>query len=346
MFLTPAWVCAICDNSDPDSSYTSPEELHLHLTEAHKDQFSNTILQAISRQSRVERPRRFNECPLCCFPVEDMKTLDKTISPKRRREQQRRGCNKFPRMPRDSEPQRNVPEEDAPADLGGSSDDCLEGSEDGMTFDNSEVMARHVATHLQVLMLLSIRIAAVQGGQYGEGDDVNSASADIGDSEVPSQKTSLRESQDAGSFIEPDKSGSGDEASEHANMEHDDGGIPDADVDFDGVHRQYDELAVDEDAFLQGIISSGAFQPRPEAGPATRWISRPISKRVRKRLTPISSPKSRPNTGSVRAGGGRCRLCYYKKRKVHMPVTTLQVTQVLYPFLQEQTWCALLGFSV
>ena len=75
------------------------------------------------------------------------------------------------------------------------SDDSLDAAELALTPDGAEMMARHIAAHLQVLMLLTIRLASLQDDAHpdAEDDSANSASVDHGDSDNAALTESTRE---------------------------------------------------------------------------------------------------------------------------------------------------------
>ncbi|KLU87691.1 hypothetical protein MAPG_06685 [Magnaporthiopsis poae ATCC 64411] len=263
VFPTSSWICAVCDDS-PDI-HTSPEALHEHMVQAHGDMFPTCQLQAIARQSKVERQRPWNECLLCCFPV------DKTEPPPKRRKEQlvNEADNKSRRTSfatKHPEPERED-EQDSDA-----SDDYLDVSGLALTAGNAETMARHIASHLQALMLLTIRLALLSDDHSQETQDhANSASVDPGDSGEASSTESAQDSAADTVFTEnvemPDADGETLEAADMPQVDH----VPDAIVDFDGVPRRYDGLPVEEDEFLQELIESGAYQaefkrPEPPSG--------------------------------------------------------------------------------
>ncbi|KAK4233928.1 hypothetical protein C8A03DRAFT_47631 [Achaetomium macrosporum] len=168
VFPTSGWICAMCD--DCPEIHTSPEALHGHMVQAHGDLFPEPQLQAIARQSKVERPRPWNECLLCCFTVEEAELL-----PKRRKEQLVNDAgNKSSRTSfamKHPKPEREI---DQGSDA---SDDSLDVPGLALTADNAETMARHIATHLQALMLLTIRLAFLSRDRSQETqDDANSVS--------------------------------------------------------------------------------------------------------------------------------------------------------------------------
>ncbi|KAG7286749.1 hypothetical protein NEMBOFW57_009063 [Staphylotrichum longicolle] len=234
-------------------------------------------LQAIARQSKVERLRRWNECLLCCFTVEEAEQ-----SPKRHREQfvnkagvkSRRTSFAMKHARADRADDHASDESDQPLGVAGLT----------LTDDDTEAMARHVAAHLQVLMLLTIRLVGIYGDDGHETqDDANSASVDVGDSDDGFLTRSKSELLGGiGPAEEVDMLDADDGAPEAADVAQDDLVIPDAVVDFDGVPRRHDELLPEEDGFLQELINSGAYQahlqtPHPENKQSQSRPSTPLA---------------------------------------------------------------------
>ncbi|KAL8367018.1 hypothetical protein RB595_007615 [Gaeumannomyces hyphopodioides] len=279
-FPTSGWICALCDDSP--EIYTGPEALHGHLVQAHGDLFPESQLQAIARQSKVERPRPWDECLFCCFKVEETEP-----PPKRRKEQLvNKAGNKSSRTSfaiKHPKPER---ENDQGSDA---SDDSLDVPGLVLTADNAETMARHIATHLQALMLLTIHLAFLSDDHSQETQDhANSVSVDAGDSdEAPFTKSSRESAADTVSTEDvemPDVDGEALEAVDMPQVDH----IPDAVVDFDDVPRQYDELPVEEDEFLQELTKSGAYQAHLHRLEHEDWNVRPENEGVNK-TTPKDS---------------------------------------------------------
>lgn len=256
MYLTPDWVCAVCEDSH--DIYRSAGALHLHLTEAHQDMFAASRLHAISRQSKIERPRAWNECLLCCFTVEEATAGPKTGLPKRQKKQLHQESDKRSRTAlemRDPNPPREV------EDYSDASDDSLD-VEDKLASDDAEMMARHIAGHLQTLMLLTIRLASLQNEkEEDDGQDANSDSVDPGDI---SEATRAKDPEETSETSTPEdiEMPDADEIPEDVDILSGHSSIPDADVDFTdiGVRRRYDNLAAEKDGFLQELIKSGAYQ--------------------------------------------------------------------------------------
>ncbi|KAK4102093.1 hypothetical protein N658DRAFT_351035 [Parathielavia hyrcaniae] len=259
VYVTPGWVCAVCEDSH--DVYRSAGALYLHLTEAHHDMFDASRLHAISRQSKVERPRAWNECLLCCFTVEEVTA---TGLPKRQKKQLHQHSGKRLRTTLE------IGDSSSPREVGDSSDDSDDSLdvENKLASDDAEMMARHIAGHLQALMLLTIRLASLQNEEddNDDGQDANSDSVDLGDTSDTSEATRTRtndpgEATDRGT-PEDIEMPDADEVPDHAVLLSAHSSIPDADVDFTeiGVRRQYDDLAAEKDGFLQELIKSGAYQ--------------------------------------------------------------------------------------
>lgn len=176
VYLTSSWVCPFCGLSN--TVYNSPQALYSHLTESHGEDFTSLQLQAISRQSKVEQPRAWNDCLLCCFTIEERKSVGESIVSKRQKRQPNQEAFKSNR--------KNL--EMTSPDPHGSDLDLLDTSDSDNADshqrrrkrqDLSNAVARHIATHLQTLMLLTLRFAALQSDDEGLDDDITSNSADI-----------------------------------------------------------------------------------------------------------------------------------------------------------------------
>ncbi|KAH6633953.1 hypothetical protein B0J18DRAFT_414818 [Chaetomium sp. MPI-SDFR-AT-0129] len=258
VYLTPRCVCLVCTNNR--DVYTTAEELHRHLTDAHSDIFDASKLRVIAQGSKVERPRAWNECLMCCYPVEE---VAKMAPSKRQKTQLSLDNNKrlkaaaAPELPGSSLPRKL---EDCPSP----SDDFLE-AQNKPASDDAKTMARHIAGHLQTLMLLTIRLASLQKEEDGdeEEDDADSEAAEPDNpSGVSGASDATRASDPEGGQFGPPSAGSplsDGEALEAVDVPQVDP-IPDAVVDFDAVPRPHDGLPVEEDEFLQELIKSRASQ--------------------------------------------------------------------------------------
>ncbi|KAK0708483.1 WD40-repeat-containing domain protein [Lasiosphaeris hirsuta] len=151
-----SWVCAICLDAS-SNGFQHPNELYIHMKSRHD--FSETQLAAIVHLSKIQVQRRPDICPLCCLHVEDgPEGLPKPMLPGH-------GENTVPSTVRknDKEP--------------------------------AELMARHVAAHLQALMFLTIRLMSIRDDDE-ECASVASSAVDTGDNstrKMPSRPDSPSE---------------------------------------------------------------------------------------------------------------------------------------------------------
>ncbi|KAF3063150.1 hypothetical protein CFAM422_010381 [Trichoderma lentiforme] len=149
VYLMPSWICAICE--DDHYTFGDPENLLSHMQATHIDQFSAEQIQIISRRSKISRCRSLNECPLCCFQIQDQDLKTKVVSQKRTGEPLEGNSNKSTRKSID----RSSPKLHANA-----GNSTTESSSQG-----AKIMTQHIASHLQALMALTIRIASRQTDQ-------------------------------------------------------------------------------------------------------------------------------------------------------------------------------------
>jgi len=272
VYLTSTWGCAVCDQGN--AVYQSPEALHAHISELHPNTFPPESLDVISRQSKMERPRASNECLLCCFTIENVKPETMTVLPKRQKpqvEHERRKSARTTTSMRHPATEKIVDDADLEE-----SDRFLAATGGDQDLAKTETTARHIASHLQTLMLLLMRVSSLQHEQPDDGDDSKSVSVDIGDSDgmfILSQRDTPGGSQVDGSTemqdIEP--LGGEDVVGSHlADMFYsDEMPVPDTDMDITslGVENEFDHLSPEQDAFLQTIIHSGAFRAFQEDVP-------------------------------------------------------------------------------
>ncbi|KAK6348116.1 hypothetical protein TWF718_005931 [Orbilia javanica] len=147
------WVCNFGDHST--DYFDNPEDLHDHMKKCYPDS-SITRLQAIANNSYIKRSRPSRVCPLCCRDlVQDKRknTFFSTGTRKRRKAEDNRG-------------------EIQGIDTGEESE--ASDSDEKETESPEISMARHIASHLQILMFLTIRFIKCLGG--GEGTNENTTS--------------------------------------------------------------------------------------------------------------------------------------------------------------------------
>ncbi|UKZ73754.1 hypothetical protein TrVFT333_001404 [Trichoderma virens FT-333] len=280
VYLTSSWVCTICEFSR--DIYNGPQALYSHLKELHSSDFTDAQLQAISRQSKTELPRASNDCLLCCFAVEEQGHNDEAIFPKRRKEQPKQEASKSAR--KSFEMTNPDPHSSDPgvSDTSSDSDDMDSHQQRRQrNKDRSKTVARHVAIHLQVLMLLTLRFAAILQDDDGDLDDgAKSDSVDIDErnsalvgadlgrlSHIASEADITMKDGQEGNEAEDAED---NEDSNNDDIVEDDMPVPDTDLDLQFVPRQYDDFAAKNDEFLNRLIESGAYQSwQDEIAPTT-----------------------------------------------------------------------------
>lgn len=136
-------------------------------------------MEAISRQSKIERPRAWNDCLLCCFIIKEGKSEDKPAVSKREDGQQEQVIVKSFRshfeMPSPDHAGLDLDLSDTSSD----SDSAESPQQRMQRRERSNAIARHIASHLQVLMLLTLRFAALKSDDDDLNDDFKSNSADF-----------------------------------------------------------------------------------------------------------------------------------------------------------------------
>ncbi|KAM0465683.1 hypothetical protein ACHAPV_001740 [Trichoderma viride] len=144
-----------------------------------RDDFSSTELQTISRQSKVEQSRAWNDCLLCCFTIKERKGKDESIASKRQNTQQKQETVKSSRKNLET---TGPDHPNLDLELSGTSSDSDNAGSHQQTKqrqERSNTVARHIAAHLQVLMLLTLRFAALQSNDKDADDDLKSNSVDV-----------------------------------------------------------------------------------------------------------------------------------------------------------------------
>lgn len=259
-------VCTLCESNH--GFYGNQQDLYLHLKNSHSSNFTNEQLQVISRQSKIKQPKTWNECFLCCFEVEEQGDQGRVTFLKRRKgllkQETFKSSRKTYAMKHPSHPNSDP-------DLSDTSSNPGIGSHrhrSRQIEDRSKAMARHIAGHLQVLMLLTLRFAALQkdDGTLMD-DDVRSDSVDIDDASDASKGNDLESLSDIDSRadITIKAMDDTDDEGDAMDVDDDDAGkddisIPDTDFDLMYVPRHYDDLAIEDDDFLQKVVESGAYQ--------------------------------------------------------------------------------------
>ena len=237
------------------------------MQESHPNYFTTDQLQTISRQSRTQLLRPRDECPLCCYKIEESVLPRYLDSGKRQKEPLREANSKSART---SVEMSHPKPHSVIHDVSCNSDEEVGYDDDvdtPLSPELTKTIARHVAAHLQVLMFLTIRLASLQSEQETPTEEIKSDTADVDDGDNSSR------SQDLGrnSGIDVEEATEMDTV-EDSSLQKDGDVDPDDDlplgdtipvlesyIDWNDVPR-CGEPPVEEDKFLQEVINSGAYQ--------------------------------------------------------------------------------------
>lgn len=261
VYLSSSWVCTVCE-FNPDV-YSNPQALYSHLKASHDGEFTNEELQVISRQSKTEQPRAWNDCLLCCFAIDEQRDRSEVRPPERWKESPKQ---KIAAGLKEAYTTTNISHHSSDSDFSDTSSDLddmvSQRQRLQQTQSRSKAIARHIAVHLQVLMLLTLRFAALQKDDEALDDGIRSDSVDIDDANSASMGNDLGRLADID--LELDVMDDGNNSGDAMNLDdavEDDIQIPDTDLDLNYVPRPYDNLVAENDAFLKRMIESGAYQP-------------------------------------------------------------------------------------
>ena len=271
LYLTPKWICALCN---VDHVYHTRQSFHEHLEEDHSIEFSKSLLRGISRQSKIKQQRDWTECLLCSFGVEEGDGKECSAGFKRQRS--------FPQSNSSEQAgtsltNLNVGRHDPSkrkSNMSYDSDSDIDSDSDSIPKENSAryqdrllAMSQHVWNHLQMLMLLTLRfdelmLDSSQGdGYYVDSDlvevDENAQSA-FGDSEKHSVSNM---NIDTGFDMKQEEFGTAEGVSQ-GNRPNQDSNVPDCNFQMN-VPTPYDNLTAEADEFMQGILQAGAFKSEP-----------------------------------------------------------------------------------
>ncbi|KAH7393804.1 hypothetical protein DE146DRAFT_107463 [Phaeosphaeria sp. MPI-PUGE-AT-0046c] len=190
-----SWLCPVC-TAHPDG-FHQPQALFDHIIEVHR--FEESAVKAVVQQSKFQVRRSGNLCPICCLPLEeDSDSRPNKATGVRKRQQGPKiqtGASKRAKTNLDLRESTVGQESNARADLwdNQANDDSINayiGSPDPDNF------ARHVATHLQNLAILSANLISIR--EYGEDDrdSVTTQNPSDSDQDTGTNSTRRLKSQD------------------------------------------------------------------------------------------------------------------------------------------------------
>jgi hypothetical protein len=182
--LQETWVCAVCH--EPSEGFQNPQALYSHMENAHH--FTEAQLEAIVTQSKVQGRRRPDICPLCFLHVEKdpgiasksytARGLVSTDAGKRRQHEPPVPESTPKRVRTGGDVGQTSPREPEAAAKARSNDELTEAGDRNSS--HIDLMARHVAAHLQGLMFLTIRLMSLHNND-SKSVSIASSSADSGD---------------------------------------------------------------------------------------------------------------------------------------------------------------------
>ncbi|KAL6859273.1 hypothetical protein J3F83DRAFT_749592 [Trichoderma novae-zelandiae] len=261
----PVWyICPLCNTQD--TTYPRAPDLTGHIMKCHADVFTEKQIQTIVLQSRLRSPRSQDICPLCCLSMNDGQESDEgdqflkkafpnlSVQDEELGESHKRIKTEAGAKQRDEHRDTNLGStERTPSDAHASS------SRNRRPLD-LEAIAKHVASHLQGVMLLTLRMVALESAPEMSADDRSvSGGTDDGFSRFGStRQLSQHEAQEIETtdklWIQEDGNMDIDDpflADDIPNCEHD--------VDWRDVTPNA-QGPPETDTFLQQVIDSGAFQ--------------------------------------------------------------------------------------
>lgn len=265
LYLKPSWVCTVCQSDY--QAYDTPQALHSHLQQSHDSEFTKSQLQIMSRLGKIEQQRAWNDCLLCSLAVDIENTEGHEPGEKRRKGQMAHDANKSARtsLATSSAGPHGQSSRGSDTTLDSDSDsdsDLISMSEINEPADvkyRSRTVARHIAGHLQTLMLLTLRFATLTNNPAADDNEVNSDSVEVdeGDSTAGGN---LEKATTADLDVEMDREGPADEPlGLDEDIRDDSFTIPDCDIEVN-IPTRYDDFKAEDDEFIQGVIESGAFQ--------------------------------------------------------------------------------------
>ncbi|KGO46778.1 hypothetical protein PEX2_018610 [Penicillium expansum] len=253
-----SWACPLC--TEEDVNFSKPSDLTAHLENFHEGTFTESQIQAIVQQSRFRLPRPRDMCPLCCLFIEDQH------DPRSKEAGNGSGesSSKKPHYNANSEGshKRNKTETGHTRSDQNSEDRLetrIEQGESKTTVDpcssnpvSVEVIASHIAAHLQGVMLLTLRLISIDVVMDVSADTWSASGAtDHQSSYVGSGKRDIDQEMDN---IE-NFSLYGDGNIDLGNILSSEDIVPDSEhIDWHGVPRHY-EARLEDNPPLEGIPS-------------------------------------------------------------------------------------------
>ncbi|KAH0499572.1 hypothetical protein TgHK011_006755 [Trichoderma gracile] len=244
-------------------------DLAEHLVKLHSDVFTTQQVQVIVHQSRLRAPRSQDICPLCCLSMTDGQApgegegnhLKQAIPASALQDD--RVYERHKRIKTEAGAKRP----DQKSDTNSSSAEQMAPELQAPSFQDQpplpfEDIAKHVASHLQGIMLLTLRMMALEFSPEIPADD---QSLSGGTDDCLSRFGSTRQSSQHGALGTKmtDEPWTQDDSKLDIDDPVSEDSIPDCELDVDWQDVMLnDELSPEADIFLQQVIDSGAFQTK------------------------------------------------------------------------------------
>jgi len=177
LYPSSSWLCVVCQ-ANPDG-FRDPSALSKHMKESH--QFEETAVRAIVQQSNFIVMRQQGICPICCRRIkqklgsksEKVASRMTGLTDARKRQPEPLIRMATPKRAKTSDSQEDLRFQRISRPYTTTDNQQPESSDGPTTVEmpDMEVMARHIASHLQNLAFLSIDLFSIR--DYGE-DDIDS----------------------------------------------------------------------------------------------------------------------------------------------------------------------------
>ncbi|KAL6890819.1 hypothetical protein GGI43DRAFT_425308 [Trichoderma evansii] len=263
------------------------QDLSEHLSKLHDNIFTRPQIQVIVHQSQLRSPRPQDICPLCCLSMRD-EDQDKE------REHLKMAQSDHPlkdQLPGESHKRMKTEtgsiEQIQNIDVGSEGENGERASNTGAQAAqntqrvNIEAISRHIAAHLQGIMLFTLRIMSLDVTYTTADEKSLSNSTDHDSSRVGSgQKRSEQETSTIIDILEEQDS----------NMDVDDPSIEDTIPDCENIIDWQDVISSTQqfpetDNFLQEVIRSGAFHSKESTGATSFALVRSVQDALRMHIT-------------------------------------------------------------
>ncbi|KAL7895034.1 hypothetical protein HDV64DRAFT_258055 [Trichoderma sp. TUCIM 5745] len=254
------WICPLCNNKE--TTFSRAQDLSEHISTLHDDVFTKSQIQVIAHQSQLRSPRPQDMCPLCCLSMKDEQDKDteeqhlKAAQSEVSLGDQTSGeSHKRVKTETGSIPQIQYDSLDLKGETKEMISDTKISSAENTQRVNIEAIAKHVAAHLQGIMLFTLRMMSLDAPNAKADEKSLSSSTNQDSSRAGSAQQHFEE--ETGAIVDmPEEQADGMEIDDHLIEDT----IPDCEhiIDWQDVIDDTQQFS-ETDSFLQEVIRSGAF---------------------------------------------------------------------------------------